>query len=48
MLPPIARDPQTTPFTPSAPAVRGVVVGAAGYVLVMLAVALRQSQHRPR
>lgn len=46
MLPPIARDLSLTPFTQIYPPSGAVVVWAGGYVLVVLAIALRQFQRR--
>ncbi|MBI1874748.1 MAG: ABC transporter permease [Acidobacteria bacterium] len=46
MLPTIARDLSLTPFTQIFPPSNAVVVWAAGYVLVVLAIALRQFQRR--
>lgn len=47
MLPSIARDLSMTPFTQVFPPSGAVVVWAGGYVLVVLAIALRQFQRRP-
>lgn len=47
MLPPIARDLSITPFVPMFPPSAAMIVWAVGYVMLVMAIALRQFRHRP-